>query len=106
MEHYSQRLQRNFADGDWLTRDEVAKVIEENSGKKLAQNRFVGDIARRQGWSTAGDKYAPLYQYEQVKNYSIGSRPGRRLQDDPSPAAVRQRAFKARHKQQELQKVR
>ncbi len=107
MQHYSERLRRNFADGDWLTRDEVAKVIEENSGRPLGQKRFVSDIAKRHGWTVAGDKYAPLYQYSEVGSFCIGS-PGRRLQENPSPTALRQRKFKERRKQQgdqEMQKA-
>lgn len=97
MKHFSQRLGRPFQDGDWLTRGEVAAVIAANSGKPLPQDRFVSDIAKREGWhpDTTGGRYAALYQYSEVKSFVLG-KPGRRPSPNPSAAAIRQQKYKAK----------
>jgi hypothetical protein len=103
MEHYSTRLQRNFHDEDWLTRGEVAGVIAANSGRHLAHNRFVNDIARRQKWPVdRSDRYSPLYRYEDIKAYRIRHNPGRPAQDNPSPNAQRQRKFREKKQFSEI----
>ncbi|MHB8598253.1 MAG: hypothetical protein ACYDER_15730 [Ktedonobacteraceae bacterium] len=103
MEHYSQRLGRNFQNSDWLTRNEVASVIETNSGRPVTQLRFVRDIAVREGWRVEGDKFSHilLYHYEDCKNFVLRRQSGRRVLDAPTPNTLRQR--KLREKRQKTE---
>jgi hypothetical protein len=97
MNHYSTRLQRDFRDGDWLTRGEVARVLGENRGRALPADRLVNDFARRRGWHVdRSDKYAPLYRYAEIKDCVIEQRRGRKASSEPSPVALRVRAYRSR----------
>jgi len=102
MEHYSLRLERNYRDDDWLTRDEVVKVVEQNSGRPILP-RSVNKYGERAGWHPdRGNPRVLLYKYSEVKDAVMRAGTGRKLHDNPSPTAVRQRAFKGRRKAEQL----
>ena len=95
--HYSERLGRDFADGDELTREEVAGVLSENSGRPVAPS-YVTDLVRERIFHP---RYLSprklLYQYSEVRSYFVSTRgPGRREHTLPSDNALRQRRFRAR----------
>lgn len=96
MEHYSQRLKRNFEDGDWLVSQEAAAVIAQNSGRASVKTSQIADLARL--GILKADKTSGTWQYEyaKIKDYCI--RRGRHPQRNPSKNAIRQRAFKERQR--------
>jgi hypothetical protein len=95
--HYSKRLQRNYQTGDLLSVPEVIEVVSANSGREVS-DRAISDLARRyQLMRERPSPRAVLYHYEEVNNLVVADRRGRRTQSNPSPNALRQREFKARH---------
>jgi len=98
MNHWSDRLNRNFQDGDRLVPSEVAEVISVNSDK-IVPAKYVSDLARIYKL----EKESPypgvvVYRYEQVKGIVVAPKRGRRPLANPSSNAQRQRKFKARRK--------
>ena len=105
-EHFSKRLGRNYVDDDLLTR-EATEVLSTNAGRDISP-QYVTDMVAT-GIIQSAKKLSPrklLYQYSDLRNYVVASRPGRKAHEDPSPTAVRQRAFKARRKAEQLVQVR
>ena len=96
--HYSDRQDRNFEDDDLLFRDEVAEVLSANAGRKIAPmyiSRLV-DLGRLRPVPLHARVYQ--YHYSEVRDLVIEASPGRRRksEDELSPVARRQRAFRAR----------
>lgn len=97
--HYSTRFGRQFADGDELTREEVAQVLSENSGRDVVP-KYVYDLVRE---GIFHPRYLSprklLYQYTECKDYVVSLHAGKHLQAAPLDNAERQRKFKATHPQ-------
>ena len=104
-EHFSKRLGRNYVDDDLLTREEAAEVLSTNACRDIS-SKYVTDMVAV-GIIRSAKKLSPrklLYQYSDLRHYVVASRPGRRAQDQPSPNALRQRAFKERRKLDQVRK--
>ena len=95
--HYSKRLQRNYRAGDLLSVPEVIEVVSANSGREVI-DRAISDMARRLNLTRERPSpRAVLYHYEEVCNLVVAAGRGRHVHANPSPNALRQREFKARH---------
>ncbi len=98
--HYSHRLGRTFQDGDELTREEAAQVLSENAGRTI-DPKYVYDLVRQ---GTVHPRYLTerklLYQYSEIKDYVVAPHAGKRVHENPTANALRQRAFKARRNAQ------
>lgn len=108
MEHYSQRLGRNFEDDDWLFYQEVLQVLSANSGGRAVPRTNVGSLVDhgvlhpKKLIGTA--RGVNLYQYAEVKNIVVASGRGRRARTADTPGAIRARRFRERHKKLKQQK--
>lgn len=109
MEHYSERLKRNFVDDDWLSIQEVKDVLDANSGRAIGQE-YCSYVMNRDNVQTLpiGDKMH-IYLYGDLKNIKVenkrGPKPGARALSS-SPVAIRQREFKARQREKKALELR
>lgn len=95
MEHYSERFQRNFADGDWLTTKEAQSVLAANSGKHV-NVEYVSYIAKRENARTMQIETKWFYFYDDMKDLKVSLRRGRAASPSASDSAIRQREFRKR----------
>jgi hypothetical protein len=102
MEHFSERFKRNFQDGDWLTRTEVAAVLTANSGRPVSIE-YVSDIARRENAHVQIIENKHLYLYDDIKELEVSLKRGPKGELSQSPVAQRQRAFRARQQEKKRQ---
>lgn len=99
MEHYSERLKRNFIDEDFLSIYEAKAVLSLNSGRNIG-HEYVFHIARIKRVEVMQiSARMHLYLYRDLKNLEVKATSGRRLSDNPSPCALRQRAFRKRQQE-------
>ena len=94
-QHFSSRLGRYWQASDVLYLDEVAEVLSQNSGRPIPR-KYVTDMVTK-GMLPAGGLPRNYYvQYTDVQYRRVINQPGKQKSDNPSPNALRQRAFKAR----------
>ena len=101
MSHFSERFYCDFQDEDILTSHEVREVVAANSPERHLpiSPRWLSDTAR--ALDLPKRKPGPrdvFYKYKDIKNLVVAATRGRRAHDQPSPNALRQRAFKERRK--------
>lgn len=107
MEHYSESLQRNFQDDDWITIAEVKEIISATSGRSVGIGT-VGSYLRRRSDIHKREVNAnvKLYLYGEIKDIQIADQRGRRRLSEPSSNVLRQRAFQARKRQKKEREMR
>lgn len=99
MEHYSERLGRNYQDEDWLSRTDAAEVLARNSGREKVSTDYLVTLAHRGVLHPMKPSYhVLLFQYKELKDLKIDQQPGRKKFDHVTDNVLRQRAFKARRK--------
>jgi hypothetical protein len=94
--HFSERFDRDFRDTDLLDRHEAAQVLSANSGRVILaeylsvlvqQDRLHPELHNRKRW----------YRYGELRGLVVGLTGGRHMEDNPSPAARRQRKYREKH---------
>ncbi|MFL5663985.1 MAG: hypothetical protein ACJ8BW_21985 [Ktedonobacteraceae bacterium] len=93
--HFSSRLGRYWQAGDVLYLDEVAEVLSENSGRPIA-TKYITALIVKGMLAADGPPRNRYVQYTDVQYRRVYNQPGKHKHNDPSPNALRQRAFKAR----------
>lgn len=100
MEHFSERLQRNYQAGDWLRASEALEILSANSGRRIADAHLTRLLAR-------GDVRAELppgskrrvYLYDDLAA-RIVPQPGHTPDEENTKSNVRaQRAWRARQRE-------
>ena len=97
MEHWSERFDRPFKDDDWLDRHEAAAVLSQNSGRAILPEYLAVQVQRGalHPELRRGKRY---YRYAELAHLHVAPQGGRRQSDNPSPSALRKRAYDARQR--------
>jgi hypothetical protein len=99
--HYSSRFGRNFQDDDQVLSIEALKIVAENTGPDVVvPSRYLSDLVD-QGVLPPPTVLVPrkvvLYLYANIKGLVYRQGSGRRRTANPSPNALRARAWRERH---------
>ncbi|SRR5258706_10432060 len=95
--HFSKRFDRNFQDDDWLDRREAAQVLSENSGHLILPEYLAVLEQRDQLHPKRVAAKRKLYQYAELCFLKVAPQGGRKMQENPSQNALRQRQYRERH---------
>ena len=100
MEHYSERLRRNFQKGDWLRASEARGVLSANAGRHISDSMLSWLVQRGELQFSYPWDYAPTrrgYLYEDLAERVIRKPGGVENPELPVTPIVRaQRAYRAR----------
>src|SRR5712692_5001875 len=94
--HWSERFDRNFEDKDLLDRHEAAHVLTANSGRVVLAE-YLSVLVQRDQLHPETRNHKRWYKYSELRNLEIGLTGGRKQEDNPSPAAQRQRKYREKH---------
>jgi hypothetical protein len=96
-QHYSERLHRNFEDGDTVYSVEVREIIRQNSGRdRPVPSTALSEMAStRNLWREHVGANVVMYRYAEIKHLKMLSKRGRAFSDNPSPGALRKRKHDA-----------
>lgn len=97
--HYSERLGRNFRDGDYLSVQEARAVLAANRGSSISIDLVSHHLKRVGARRMEINSRVHLYLYDDLKDIVVPTTRGRAASPSASPGALRQRAFKARQRQ-------
>ena len=98
-EHYSERLGRNFRDGDYLSVQEARAVLAQNRGGPVSMDLVSHYLSRVGARRMEINKRVHLYLYDDLKNIVVPTTRGRSAAPSATPGALRQRAFRARQRE-------
>ena len=102
-EHYSERLHRNFRDGDYLTIQEVRSVLAANRGQEISVDLTSNAMRQNNVRRMEVNKRVHLYLYDDLKNIVVKVGRGRAAAPSPTAGAERQRRFRERHRAAQAQ---
>jgi hypothetical protein len=94
--HWSDRFDRDYEDKDLLDRHEAALVLSANSGRVVLVEYLSGLVRRDQLHPTINNRKR-WYRYGELRGLVVGLTGGRHMEDNPSPAARRQRKYREKH---------
>src|SRR5262245_53309100 len=97
--HYSERLQRDFHDGDYLSIQEVRLVLAANRGSDISMDVTSATIRRHNVRNITINSRVKLYLYDDLKSLVVPLVRGRAASPSPTAGAQRQRAFRERQRQ-------
>ncbi len=101
-QHYSERLGRNFRDGDYLSIQEVRAVLAQNRGAPISMDLVSHVLVRKGCRRMEVNSRIHLYLYDDLKNIVVPQVRGPAASPSATPGAIRQRAFKARQREKML----
>jgi len=100
--HFSDRLQRNYRNDDWLSRAEAAKVLTENSDRDVSADYLKVLADRGVLHPQKVSERVWLYQYVELKEIVVKPTRGSAQFEHPTDNALRQRRWRERQSKKAL----